>query len=108
MFHILEDVLDWLGVHPHIDLGVKWGELGLGLLILAPFVWKTCRMFRTMAATTAAMNQRDADADRAIDRMRDEALAQGATAIVGFRMETSAIMNGASEIVAYGTAVVLR
>jgi hypothetical protein len=72
MFHILEDVLDWLGVHPHIDLGVKWGELGLGLLILAPFVWKTCRMFRTMAATTAAMNQRDADADRAIDRMREK------------------------------------
>ena len=46
--------------------------------------------------------------EQAIDRMRDEAMAQGATAIVGFRMETSAIMNGASEIVAYGTAVVLR
>ncbi len=43
--------------------------------------------------------------EQALDRMQDEARAMGANAVIGFRMETSAIMNGASEIVAYGTAV---
>ncbi|PUB11277.1 YbjQ family protein [Yoonia sediminilitoris] len=43
--------------------------------------------------------------EQALDRMKAEASAMGADAILGFRMETSSIMNGASEIVAYGTAV---
>lgn len=43
--------------------------------------------------------------EQALDRMKDEARQMGANAVIGFRMETSAIMNGASEIVAYGTAV---
>ena len=43
--------------------------------------------------------------EQALDRMTDEARRLGADAVIGFRMETSAIMNGASEIVAYGTAV---
>ncbi|WP_296427298.1 YbjQ family protein [Yoonia sp.] len=43
--------------------------------------------------------------EQALDRMIDEARGLGANAVIGFRMETSAIMNGASEIVAYGTAV---
>jgi uncharacterized protein YbjQ (UPF0145 family) len=43
--------------------------------------------------------------EQALDRMADSARALGADAVVGFRMETSSIMNGASEIVAYGTAV---
>jgi uncharacterized protein YbjQ (UPF0145 family) len=46
--------------------------------------------------------------EQAIDRMCDAARAMQADAVVGFRMETSAILNGASEIVAYGTAVRLR
>lgn len=46
--------------------------------------------------------------EQALDRMADEARRLGADAIVGFRMETSSIMSGASEIVAYGTAVRLR
>ena len=46
--------------------------------------------------------------EQALDRMADEARRMGADAIVGFRMETSSIMSGASEIVAYGTAVRLR
>ncbi|SMY07890.1 YbjQ family protein [Flavimaricola marinus] len=46
--------------------------------------------------------------EQAIDRMCEEAKAMGGNAVIGFRMETSAIMNGASEIVAYGTAVRLR
>jgi len=46
--------------------------------------------------------------EQALDRMAEEARRLGADAIVGFRMETSSIMSGASEIVAYGTAVRLR
>jgi uncharacterized protein YbjQ (UPF0145 family) len=36
-----------------------------------------------------------------------EAETKGANAIVGFRLQSSAVMQGASEIIAYGTAVVL-
>lgn len=43
----------------------------------------------------------------AVGRMVDEAKAKGANAVVGFRLQTSAVMQGASEIIAYGTAVVI-
>jgi len=46
--------------------------------------------------------------EQAIDRMKDEARRVGANAVIGFRMETSTIMGGASEILAYGTAVRLK
>lgn len=46
--------------------------------------------------------------EQALDRMIEQAEQMNADAIVGFRMETSAIMDGASEIVAYGTAVRLK
>ena len=46
--------------------------------------------------------------EQAIDRMKDEARRVGANAVIGFRMETSTIMGGASEIFAYGTAVRLK
>ena len=46
--------------------------------------------------------------EQALDRMAEEARALGANAVVAVRMETSAIAQGASEIVAYGTAVRLR
>ena len=41
----------------------------------------------------------------ATKRMVDEAVAMGADAIVGVRYGSSAVMQGAAEIVAYGTAV---
>ena len=41
----------------------------------------------------------------ATKRMVDEATAMGADAIVGVRYGSSAVMQGAAEIVAYGTAV---
>ena len=41
----------------------------------------------------------------ATKRMVDEATAIGADAIVGVRYGSSAVMQGAAEIVAYGTAV---
>ena len=43
----------------------------------------------------------------AVGRMTQEAESMGANAIVGVRFMTSAIMGGASEILVYGTAVVL-
>lgn len=46
--------------------------------------------------------------EQALDRMLDEARGLGADAVVGMRFETSQIMGGAAEIVAYGTAVRLR
>lgn len=45
--------------------------------------------------------------EQAIDRMIVEAERMGADAIVCMRFQTSAIAKGASEIVAYGTAVKL-
>lgn len=46
--------------------------------------------------------------EQALDRMSAEAVRLGADAVVATRMETSQIMSGASEIVAYGTAVRLK
>ncbi|MEK5100718.1 YbjQ family protein [Cytobacillus sp. FSL M8-0252] len=42
---------------------------------------------------------------KAIGRMVEHAKEKGANAIIGVRIETSAIMANASEILAYGTAV---
>lgn len=46
--------------------------------------------------------------DIAIERMVAEGKSRGADAIVNIRFTTSAIMNNASEILAYGTAVRLK
>lgn len=43
--------------------------------------------------------------EQAMQRMIQDAERMGADAIVGFRLATSMIMQGASEILAYGTAV---
>lgn len=45
---------------------------------------------------------------QAIERMKQHAQDQGADAVVGVKIATSMIMQGASEIVAYGTAVKFR
>ncbi|RSK28689.1 YbjQ family protein [Bacillus sp. HMF5848] len=42
---------------------------------------------------------------RAIGRMVKDAEAKGANAVIEMRLESSAVMQGASEIIAYGTAV---
>ncbi|MEH7356357.1 YbjQ family protein [Neobacillus drentensis] len=42
---------------------------------------------------------------KAIERMLDEARNLGANAIIGMRLQSSSVMQGASEIIAYGTAV---
>lgn len=41
----------------------------------------------------------------AVARMVEDAAAMGADAVVGLRFSSSAIMQGAAEVVAYGTAV---
>lgn len=43
--------------------------------------------------------------EQALDRMRAEALERGADAIIAARLTTSMVMQGAAEIMAYGTAV---
>ncbi|MCR9087108.1 MAG: YbjQ family protein [Rhodobacteraceae bacterium] len=45
--------------------------------------------------------------EQALDRMKAEATTLGADAVVAVRMETSTIRDGASEVIAYGTAVTL-
>ena len=44
----------------------------------------------------------------AIGRMVEDAEAQGANAVVAMRLGSAAVMSGAAEIVAYGTAVVVK
>jgi len=46
--------------------------------------------------------------DEALNRMINEAISKGANAVIGMRFSTSMIMQGASEMVAFGTAVVLK
>jgi uncharacterized protein YbjQ (UPF0145 family) len=46
--------------------------------------------------------------DEAIERMAQEAKKLGANAVVNVRLSTASIMQGAAEIFAYGTAVVME
>jgi len=46
--------------------------------------------------------------EQSIQRMVEEAESQGANAIIGLRFTTSMVMQNASEILAYGTAVVVE
>lgn len=46
--------------------------------------------------------------EQSVDRMLEEAAALGANAIVGVRYATSYMMSNASEILVYGTAVVVE
>ncbi|UCG41890.1 MAG: YbjQ family protein [candidate division WOR-3 bacterium] len=44
--------------------------------------------------------------EQALDRMLEDARRMGANAVVAMRFSTSAVMGGAAELVAYGTAVI--
>ena len=46
--------------------------------------------------------------EQCLDRMVEDARRQGANAIVCMRMTTSTIMQGAAELLAYGTAVTVE
>ena len=43
--------------------------------------------------------------DIALDRMKEEAQAMGADAVISMRFAASSVMDGTSEMIAYGTAV---
>lgn len=45
--------------------------------------------------------------EQALDRMIEDAQALGANAILGVRFATSSVMQGAAEILVYGTAVLV-
>ena len=46
--------------------------------------------------------------DVAISRMEAEAESMGADGVVNVRLETSTVVDGGAEVIAYGTAVTLR
>ncbi len=46
--------------------------------------------------------------EQCLDRMREEATRLGANAIVGVRFMTTSVMQGAAELLVYGTAVILE
>lgn len=46
--------------------------------------------------------------NEAIERMEEEAESMGADAVVNVRLETSTVVKGGAEVIAYGTAVTLR
>ena len=46
--------------------------------------------------------------EQALDRMEAQAEELGANAVVGLQFQTSVIMGGAAEMMAYGTAVVVE
>ncbi len=46
--------------------------------------------------------------DEAFNRMVNDAVSKGADAIIGMRFMTSMVMQGASEMLAFGTAVKLK
>lgn len=46
--------------------------------------------------------------EQALDRMRDQAVALGADAVVVVRFSTSEVIRSGAEIIAYGTAVKLE
>jgi uncharacterized protein YbjQ (UPF0145 family) len=46
--------------------------------------------------------------EQALDRMIEEASKMGANAVISLRFATSMVMQGAAELLAYGTAVVVE
>ena len=46
--------------------------------------------------------------EQALDRMVDQAEELGANAVIGLQFQTSVIMGGAAEILAYGSAVTVE
>ena len=46
--------------------------------------------------------------EQALDRMVEQAEELGANAVIGLQFQTSVVMGGAAEMMAYGTAVVVE
>lgn len=65
--------------------------------------------FRTLVGgeITGYTEMMDEARQVATERLLKDAESLGANAVVGFRLQTSQVLQGAAEIIAYGTAVVL-
>ena len=46
--------------------------------------------------------------EQSLDRLIEDAASLGANAVIGIRFGTSSVMQGAAEVLVYGTAVVLE
>lgn len=46
--------------------------------------------------------------EQCLDRLTEEAEALGANAVVGLRFTTASMMQGAAELLAYGTAIIIE
>jgi len=46
--------------------------------------------------------------EQPIDRLVEDAEARGANAVIGLRVQTSMIQNGAAEMLCYGTGVIVE
>ena len=80
----------------------------LSLIILSKDVGKDIlQSFKTLVGGELVSYNEMMNEARAIatKRMVDEAMMLGADAIVNIRYSSSAIMQGAAEVIAYGTAV---
>jgi uncharacterized protein YbjQ (UPF0145 family) len=71
-------------------------DIGAGLKTIVGGEIKTYTQMTTLAR------------EEAFNRMINEALEMGADAVIGVRFSTSMIMQGAAEMLAYGTAVKLK
>lgn len=90
--------------------GRKFQEIGLamGNTIQSVHLGKDImNSFKTLVGgELTSYNEMMSDARNiALQRLMDNAAAQGADAVIGLRFTTNSITQGAAEILAYGTAV---
>ncbi|HXN41423.1 MAG TPA: heavy metal-binding domain-containing protein [Myxococcaceae bacterium] len=73
-------------------------------------VGQTCAGCQTFfgGEITALTELANDSRNEAMDRLETHALELGANAILGFRFDSGELMQNTNEIIAYGTAVVLR
>ena len=87
-------------------LGVVWGSS-----IKAKHIGKDIKMgLKTLVGgeLTDYTQMMEEARKNAVERLKEKASDLGADAVINLRFTTSAVMAGAAEIMAYGTAVKLR
>ena len=89
-------------------LPIPWFWKGIGILVSAAWIGRDItQSFKTiiggeLKAYTDMMNEARALATK---RMVEEAEQLGADAVINIRYASAAVMQGAAEVIAYGTAV---
>ena len=94
------------------DIGKKYEALGLvrGAMIQSKHIGKDMMAgFKTLVGgeLKGYTEMMEESREQAIQRMIQQAEVLGADAIVGVRLSSSAVAQGAAEVTAYGTAVKL-